>query len=257
MSHTPEFNEPLPAAPRREMALFLDIDGTLLDIAPVPEAVKVPKDLCKTLASLFESLGGALAVVSGRSISHIDQLFKPLVLPASGEHGFELRRIPGEPVERLQPPAALHLIRPTVVELTKRLLGVLPEFKEGTIALHYRQVPAMEGPLLRSIEKLIEPYQDDFVIQPGKMVFEIKPRGIDKGRAIAQLMMAPPFESRWPVFVGDDATDAYGFEAVRQLGGYAIGVGPSHAPADSHIESPSEVRAWLSALAASITSAAA
>ncbi len=239
------------------MALFLDIDGTLLDIAPVPEAVKMPKDLRKTLASLFDGLRGALALVSGRSIAHLDQLFKPLVLPASGEHGLELRRIPGEPIERIQPPAALHHLRPTIIELTKRMPGVLPEFKAGTVALHFRQVPAMKRPLLDSIEKLIEPYQDDLVIQPGKMVFEIKPRGIDKGRAIARLMMAPPFEGRWPVFAGDDATDAYGFEAVRQLGGYSIGVGPSHAPADSHLDSPTEVRAWLTALAASITSAAA
>lgn len=257
MSRKPEFKDPLPAASGRRLALFLDVDGTLLDIAPVPEAVKVPADLRDALSSLFESLDGALAIVSGRSIAHIDQLFSPLVLPASGEHGFEVRRVPGDPIERLQPPAALSLVRPNVVEMTKRMLGVLPEFKGGTIALHYRQVPAQEAPLRQAIEDLIAPYQDDFVIQPGKMVFEIKPRGIDKGRAIAQLMMAPPFENRWPVFAGDDATDAYGFDAVGRLGGHTIGVGPSHAPADAHLDTPADVRAWLTALAASITSAAA
>jgi trehalose 6-phosphate phosphatase len=257
MSREPEFDDALLNVPAHETALFLDIDGTLLDIAPLPDAVSVPKGLCETLTSLSESLGGALAIISGRSISQIDQLFKPVVLPASGEHGFEIRRIPGELVERLQPPAALHLVRPTVIELTKRMLGVLPEFKSGTIALHYRQVPALEGPLRRAIEAMIAAYKDDFVIQPGKMVFEIKPRGVDKGRAIAQLMMAPPFESRRPVFAGDDATDAHGFAAVRRLGGLAIGVGPSHAPADVHLDSPADLRAWLKRLAASMTSAAA
>src|SRR5690606_34034079 len=139
----------VPGLPHRELALFLDVDGTLLDLAPVPEAVRVPEGLRETLASLFEKLDGALAIVSGRPIKQIDQLFKPLVLPASGEHGFEIRRIPHHRVERLQPPAALHLLRPAISDLVKRMPGVIPEFKSGTIALHYRQVPEMEGPLRR------------------------------------------------------------------------------------------------------------
>lgn len=257
MSCESDFDDPLPNLNHRNLALFLDIDGTLLDIAPVPEAVRVPEGLCAALSSLHESLGGAVALISGRSIKQIDQLFKPLVLPASGEHGFEIRRIPGKPIEQLQPPAALHLLRPAVVELAKRLPGVVPEFKSGTIALHFRQVPAMETPLLRAIEKLVAAYGDEFTIQPGKMVYEIKPRSVDKGRAIAQLMLAPPFESRYPVFVGDDATDEYGFAAVRQMNGRTISVGTSHASTDTSLPSPAHVRAWLTRLAASLTSAAA
>jgi trehalose 6-phosphate phosphatase len=257
MSREPEFDDPLLGVPPGNLALFLDVDGTMLDIAPVPEAVRVPEGLSLALASLYESLDGALAIISGRPIQQIDQLFKPLLLPASGEHGFEIRRIPDKPVERLQPPAALHLLRPNVVELAKRMLGVIPEFKSGTIALHFRQVPTMEGPLLRSIEEMLAPYAGEFVIQPGKMVYEIKPRGVDKGRAISQLMMAPPFESRTPVFVGDDVTDEYGFAAVRERNGRAIHVGGGHGAADATLPSPAHVRAWLSRLAASMTSAAA
>jgi trehalose 6-phosphate phosphatase len=252
-----EFDNPLPGLSHRNLALFLDVDGTMLDIAPVPEAVKVPAGLSAALAALYQSLGGALAIVSGRPIKQIDQLFKPLVLPASGEHGFEIRRIPGQPVERLQQSAALNLLRPSIRELAKRMPGVIPEYKSGTIALHFRQVPAMAAPLLRSIEKMIGAYSEEFAIQPGKMVYEIKSRGVDKGRAIAQLMMAPPFESRIPVFVGDDVTDEHGFAAVRELNGRAIHVGAAHGSADAILPSPSHVRAWLTLLAAEITSAAA
>ena len=126
MSRETDFDDPLPGLPPRNLALFLDVDGTLLDIAPIPDAVKVPDGLCSVLTSLFESLGGALAIVSGRPIKQIDQLFKPLVLPASGEHGFEIRRIPDKPVERLQPSAALNLLRPGIRELAKQMPGVIP-----------------------------------------------------------------------------------------------------------------------------------
>ncbi len=257
MSRESEFEDPLPGVPRKKLALFLDVDGTLLDIAPVPEAVKVPEGLSQSLASLFNSLGGALAIVSGRPIKQIDQLFKPLVLPASGEHGFEIRRIPGSAVERLQPPAALHLLRPGIRELAKVMPGVIPEYKSGTIAMHFRQVPDMAAPLLQALEKMIGAYTGEFAIQPGKMVYEIKSRGVDKGRAIAQMMMAPPFESRVPVFVGDDVTDEYGFAAVREMHGRAVHVGETHDLADAVLPSPSHVRAWLARLAADCTSAAA
>jgi trehalose 6-phosphate phosphatase len=257
MAREPEFDDPLSGLPLGNLALFLDVDGTLLDIAPVPEAVKVPEGLGNALASLYENLGGALAIVSGRPIKQIDQLLKPLVLPASGQHGFEIRRVPDAPVEQLQPPTALNLLRPGVIELARSMLGVLPEFKSGAIAMHYRQVPDMAGPLLRALEKMVGTPAGEFVIQPGKMVYEIKPRGVDKGRAISQLMMAPPFESRIPVFVGDDVTDEYGFAAVRQMNGRAIHVGTAHDSADAVLPSPAHVRAWLKRLAADIRSAAA
>jgi trehalose 6-phosphate phosphatase len=257
MARDTDIHDPLDGLAPETVALFLDIDGTLLDIAPVPEAVKVPEGLSATLSTLYETLGGALAFVSGRSIRQIDQLFKPLVLPATGEHGFEMRRIPHEKIERLQPPTALNLLRPGVTELTRQLPGVVPEYKSGTIALHYRQVPKQAEPLRNAIEKMIEPYAQDYAIQTGKMVYEIKPRGVDKGRAITQMMMAPPFESRTPVFIGDDDTDEHGFEAVRRLGGRAIHVGAGHPAAATALASPAQVRAWLMGLAERMTSAAA
>jgi trehalose 6-phosphate phosphatase len=257
MDRGSDIADPLGGLPPETVALFLDVDGTLLDIAPVPEAVKVPEGLGAALATLYKALGGALAIVSGRSIRQIDQLFKPLVLPATGEHGFQMRRIPHEKIELLQPPMALNLLRPGVTELAQQMPGVLPEYKTGTIALHYRQVPKQAAPLLQAIEKMIEPYAQDYAIQTGKMVYEIKPRGVDKGRAITQLMMAPPFESRVPVFVGDDDTDEHGFEAVRRLNGRAIHVGAGHPAADTALANPTQVRAWLMRLAEQMTTAAA
>jgi trehalose 6-phosphate phosphatase len=249
--------DPLSGLVPENIALFLDVDGTLLDIAPVPEAVKVPEGLGPALSALHRRLNGALAIVSGRPIRQIDQLFKPLVLPASGEHGFEIRRIPHQKVEQFQPPTTLNLLRPGVTALARKILGVTPEYKTGTIALHYRQVPQQAVPLRAAIEEMIAAYAEDFEIQPGKMVFEIKPRNVDKGRAIAQMMMAPPFESRIPVFVGDDDTDQHGFEAVRKLGGRAIHVGAGHPAADTALPTPAHVRAWLMRLADRMSSAAA
>lgn len=257
MGSESDFPDPLAGLAPDGIALFLDIDGTLLDIAPLPDAVKVPEGLRDTLSALYRALDGALAVVSGRSIRQIDQLFKPLVLPATGEHGFEMRRVPHEKVERLQPPTALNLLRPGVNELIKHMPGVLPEYKGSTIALHYRQIPTQAEALHRAIDSMLAAYSEDYVIQTGKMVFEIKPRGVDKGRAITQMMMAPPFESRVPVFAGDDDTDEYGFEAVRKLGGRAIHVGAGHPAADTALESPAQVRAWLMELAERLSAEAA
>jgi trehalose 6-phosphate phosphatase len=249
--------DPLGGLAPESIALFLDIDGTLLDIAPLPDAVRVPEGLGAALTTLYERLGGALAIVSGRSIKQIDQLFKPLVLPASGEHGFEVRRIPHEKVERLQPPTTLNLLRPSVTELIRRMPGVLPEYKSGTIALHYRQVPKQADALRSAIETMLEAYAKEFAIQTGKMVFEIKSRAVDKGRAITQMMMAPPFESRVPVFFGDDDTDVHGFEAVRKMGGRAVHVGARHPAADAAVPTPADVRKWLMRLAKQMTAAAA
>jgi trehalose 6-phosphate phosphatase len=252
-----DFDDPLAGLAPESIALFLDVDGTLLDIAPVPEAVKVPEGLGAALSTLYDRLDGALAIVSGRSIRQIDQLFKPLVLPATGEHGFQMRRVPHEKIELLQPPTALNLLRPGVTELARRMPGVLPEYKTGTIAIHYRQVPKQADALRQALEAMLAAYEDDYAIQTGKMVYEIKPRGVDKGRAITQMMMAPPFESRVPVFLGDDDTDAHGFEAVRKLNGRAIHVGAGHPAADAALASPTVVRAWLMRLAEQMTSAAA
>lgn len=252
-----DFVDPLGGLAPETVALFLDIDGTILDIAPVPEAVKVPDGLSAALSTLYKALNGALAIVSGRSIRQIDQLFKPLVLPATGEHGFQMRRIPHEKIELLQPPTALNLLRPGVTELARQMPGVIPEYKTGTIAIHYRQVPKQAVPLREALDKMVEPYAQDYAIQTGKMVYEIKPRGVDKGRAITQMMMAPPFESRVPVFLGDDDTDEHGFEAVRRLNGRAVHVGAGHPAADTALANPAQVRAWLARLAEQLTTAAA
>lgn len=244
--------EPMPLALARHVALFLDIDGTLLDIAALPDAVVVPDDLRETLATLRDGLDGALALVSGRPIAQIDQLFKPLRLAASGEHGFELRHTPSGAIESIAVPDAIARVQPKMIDLARRMPGVLPEFKTSTIALHFRQMPALAEPLLAAIEATIAPDRDTLTIQPGKMVYEIKPRGIDKGRAVAGFMAKAPFAGRRPVYVGDDLTDSYGFAAVCALDGIAIGVGTTAHGADQALASPQAVRAWLRRMAAAI-----
>lgn len=244
--------EPVPLSLVRDVALFLDIDGTLLEIAALPDAVVVPDALRETLATLRDGLDGALALVSGRPIAQIDQLFKPLRLAASGEHGFELRLTPTAAINRAEAPEAIARLHPKLIELARRMPGVLPEFKTSTIALHFRQMPALAEPLLAAIEALIAPDRGTLAIQPGKMVYEIKPRGIDKGRAVAGFLASAPFAGRRPVYVGDDLTDSYGFAAVKARNGIAVGVGSTAYGADQALASPAAVRAWLRRMAAAI-----
>lgn len=237
-------------------ALFLDIDGTLLDIAPLPDLVEVPVGLGDTLSVLLERLGGAVALISGRSIRQIDQLFAPLRIPAAGEHGGEIRCTACGPVRKAAELDLVGELRPFAAALARELPGVLPEYKSTTIAFHFRQVPEMGERLRERLEALVASHEG-LTIQPGKMVLEVKPSGRDKGTAIREMMREKPFEGRRPVFLGDDATDEYGFAAVEEMGGLAIRVTP--VPPSSrtlHFETPAQVRTWLTRLAGTPTTEA-
>jgi len=235
----------------RRWALFLDVDGTLLDLAATPDNVVVPPDLPGLLIDLHERLGGALALVSGRRLDELDHLFAPMRLPAAGVHGAFIRRtpdsVPGTPV-----------INPSIAALTADLApfvhaypGVLIEDKGVGIAVHFRNAPEAEPSLRRCIAAACATLGPDIRILDGKMVIEVKPAGTDKGTAIRTLMAEPPFAERVPVFAGDDVTDRDGFRAVQALGGLAIQVGAADgSPATAHLATPTEVRAWLTALRA-------
>lgn len=227
-------------------AVFLDVDGTLIDIAESPDKVVVPAELPGGLAAASARAGGALALVSGRSIRVLDGLFQPVVLPTAGLHGHEFRR-PGADIEHPAPPPELATIRPALATLPARRPGVLIEDKGGAIAVHYRAAPDL-GPLVEGeIRELVAPFADRLAIQPGKMVFEIRPAGVSKAMAVEKLMAEPVFAGRRPLAIGDDLTDEAMFVQANRVGGVSIRVGADQAATSAgyRLQGPSAVRRWI------------
>jgi trehalose 6-phosphate phosphatase len=233
--------------PQRNWALFLDVDGTLLDIAPTPDAVSVPVYLCGVLRGLEHLLGGAVALVSGRTIADLDRLFAPLELATAGQHGAELRFSGNFPTQtnrlsRALPEGLVSNIR----EFAAERPGVLVESKGHTIAIHTRHAPHCERDLQRFLVDQAAGQDGQIEILHGKSVFEVKPCGVSKRTAVEQFMRHAPFAGRRPVFIGDDTTDEDGFAAVRDLQGHAIRVGlEGESSADARIATPEDTRAWL------------
>jgi trehalose 6-phosphate phosphatase len=239
----------LPAPPRlraADIALFLDVDGTLLEIEREPGAVHVPEQLCRILEDLQAATGGALALVSGRSLDQLDQLFSPLCLSAAGLHGLERRNL-GSSVERAAPdPAIFERARARLAAFADATAGVLLEDKGLTLALHYRNAPAAAAAAIALAEAAVAESDGALVLLRGKMVCELKPPGVDKGRAIAAFMAEPPFAGRRPVFAGDDLTDEAGFATINQMGGISIRIGAgSPTAATFALEDVSAVQTWL------------
>lgn len=216
---------PPPPAADATWAWFLDVDGTLIDIAPNPSAVIVPTPLPPLLMRLSACYGGAVAVMSGRSLDNLCQLLAPFDPPAAaGVHGLEYRDGHGG-IVRMTVPPGLDDIRARLTRLVEEKTGLLLEDKELALALHFRQAPEMEQ-MVREAVMAAAADHSGFTVLAGKMVFEIKPAGIDKGSALRTFMMQSPFSGRRPVFVGDDTTDEYGFQAANALGGLSVLVGP-------------------------------
>jgi trehalose 6-phosphate phosphatase len=232
-------------------ALFLDVDGTLLDLAARPDAVFVPDGLVAILARATRNLKGALALVSGRTIDDIDRLFAPLSLRASGVHGAQIRIHPDEPI-RIAPAASeLPVSFRTALGLAlSRFQGILIENKGFSIAVHYRLNPEIAGNLLGALRDMIaaEPWRG-LEIEDAHYAFELKPPSFDKGKAIAHFLACAPFRGRTPIFIGDDTTDESGFAAVAARGGQAYSVGRPRTGALGFFEAPQTVRDWLAAFA--------
>ncbi|GHA80594.1 trehalose-phosphatase [Cognatilysobacter bugurensis] len=238
---------PLPPAPARDWALFLDVDGSLLDFAPRPDDVHVPDDLVDALARLRDALDGALALVSGRPLAQLDALFSPLHLPGAGLHGLELRDRPGATPDLHDAPEALDGIAERAQEIASRHPGALVENKGSTLAFHWRAsgaaaaAPEFEALAHEALDSL-----PHYHLQPGNHVLELRPDGYDKGGAIRHLLETDTFRGRTPVFIGDDLTDEHGFEAVNELGGVSVLVGTrTPTAARTRIDSPTRLRAWL------------
>jgi trehalose 6-phosphate phosphatase len=222
-------------------AFLLDLDGTLLDLAPKPDLVVVPDGLIAALHRLRARLGDALAVVTGRPIEQVDALLGDAPYAVAGEHGGAVRHHPGAAIVRpdLPDPPADWL--PRAEALAARHPGALVEPKRRGLVVHYRLAPDA-GPALRQALDGIIGDTPGFDITPASMAWEVRPHGADKGLAVRDLMRAPPFAGRLPVFIGDDVTDLDGIAVARELGGAGL-----HVP--ETFGSPDRVRAWLAALA--------
>jgi trehalose 6-phosphate phosphatase len=237
-------------------AILLDIDGTILDLAPSPQQVWVSPGLRRTLARLDDLTGGAVALVSGRSLADIDLIFSPLQLAAIGGHGAELRvAADAEPLMRAGPLSAT--LKRKLASVTEIGPGILAENKGYSLAIHYRLAPNKEAEVRTAVEAICAGAPPGSVeILPGKLVVEIKSAGINKADAVCELMSFAPFADRNPIFIGDDITDEPVFGIISRFGGLGFSVGRAFADANGHFDKPESVRAWLARIAAEGTGAA-
>jgi len=225
-------------------ALFLDFDGTLVDLAPRPEDVRVSDDLIVALSRLQDRLKGALAVVSGRPISQIDGFLAPLHLPAAGLHGLEHRYTVDAGIVRTEPCPEIRALKGVVRNSGLLEKGVFLEDKGATVALHYRSVPAMETAVVGLVSDAVGALPGLHVIR-GKMVVEAKPYASDKGSAVRSFLEHEPFKGRRPVFIGDDVTDEDGIAAAQDAGGIGIKVGEGETCAHHRLSDVAAVHDWL------------
>lgn len=227
----------------RDWALFLDLDGTLLDLAATPDSVFVPRHLIETLAALRTRLSDALAIVSGRPLRSIDRLLHPLLIAAAGEHGAVLRFPGGEIAEAGADTVVPAQWREAIHQRADNWPGVLVEEKSHCVAVHYRGNLAAAVPVMTLLESLVAA-DAAFEVLPALMARELRHRSINKGDALAALMAREPFRGRRPIFIGDDVTDEEAIAAAVRLGGIGLRV---HEVFEGE---PARVRAWLADLAA-------
>lgn len=239
----------------RDSALFLDVDGTVIEIAPRPELVRVPPGLPGRLGRLAGQRDGAMALISGRKLADLDRLLQPWHGAAAGVHGAERRSADGRLAESGQTPtdraaaAALDRLRPELTEIAAAFPGTWLEDKGHTLALHYRAIPQKEAEIRDAVERVARRESDALRLIAGKMVTELQPRHRNKGAVIAAFLAEPPFRGRRPVFIGDDSTDEDGFAEVNRRGGLSIRVGRplAHSAAICRLVSVAEVLNWLAA----------
>jgi trehalose 6-phosphate phosphatase len=230
-------------------AILLDIDGTLVDLAPTPREVWVPPGLAKTLRSLRDKTSGALALVSGRSLNDIDLIFAPDLFAAVGGHGAEVRiSLDREAVAAQAPPMDKELKR-RLAAIARLSPGILLEDKGYSLALHYRLAPHAERAIYEAVALIRRELPDAAIeVLPGKCVYEVKQRGFDKAAGVRQLMTHEPFRGRRPIFIGDDVTDESVFAIMPDLGGLAFSVGRRALGVAGHFDEPRDVRLWLASL---------
>lgn len=252
MTDIQETTPPVPRSllpPLERCAFLLDIDGTLLDLAPTPREVWVPEGLADTLTGLLRATDGALALVSGRSLNDIDLIFAPLIFPAVGGHGAEMR-ISGtnESVATGAPPMDKTL-KGRFAAIAKLSPGILLEDKGYSLALHYRLAPQAEQAIYDAVSAIRADIPNAPIeVLPGKFVCEIKPSGFTKATGVVELLTHEPFKGKHPLFMGDDVTDESVFAIMPDLKGLAFSVGRKAQGVNGHFDRPEDVRQWLASL---------
>jgi trehalose 6-phosphate phosphatase len=227
-------------------ALFLDIDGTLIEIAPTPSSIHAPPGFASRLAAIAVQHGGALALVSGRSVDNVLELVAPLRPPVAGLHGLERLDAAGR-LMRPPPLPSLEVVRQTLTRFAADHPGLILEDKALSLALHYRQAPQWEAAARAAVDEILASAPGLRRVE-GKMVLEVRPQQGDKGEAVRAFMAEAPFAGRLPVFVGDDLTDEDGFAAVNALGGISVLVGPPRpSQARFRLDGIAAVWEWLTA----------
>ena len=233
---------------RTPRALFLDIDGTLVEFESHPDLVRATEGLIVLLKGVALALDGAMALLSGRSLSDIDRIFSPWQPAAAGVHGAEVRG-PAGLRRHIPDPAELSALREGAAALAKRLTGVWVEDKGMSVALHHREAPGIADQLATEARRLADSSGGVFEVQPGILVQELRPANFDKGLALVEIMSDDPFAGRSPIVVGDDRTDEFAFAAAQDAGGLAILVGDrTDSVAQLRLTNPAAVRSWLAEL---------
>lgn len=232
--------------PSLDWAFFLDVDGTLINLAATPQAIEVDQALLDLISSLYRMSGGAIALVSGRMISDLQHHLKFAQLPMAGLHGLERRDSTGRLWIHAAPPVAKSAIQDALSPVLMRHPGLLLEDKGLTLALHYRNAPTLAAYVHRLMDQMVRLHGPGLEVQRGKFVVELKPAGIDKGTAVTEYLRESPFKGRRAVFIGDDLNDEHGFAAVNDLGGVSIKVGAGPSCARYRLPNVSAVHDWLS-----------
>lgn len=224
-------------------SLFLDFDGTLVELAPTPNSIHVDETLRSLLERLGDCMEGRLAIVTGRALQDVRSLLHPVELAVAGSHGLEHAEHGRDPAD-VERPKTLDRVLDELRLLQAAHPGILVEEKPLGVALHYRQAPHAEEVCRSAAEHVAQ--ATDLEVQAGKLVFELKLAGADKGRALHRFMEQPPFAGTRPIFLGDDLTDEHGFRAARDLGGAGVLVGDERATAATYrLPGVSSVKRWL------------
>jgi trehalose 6-phosphate phosphatase len=226
-------------------AYFFDIDGTLVDIAPSPAEIVLERELQSLIRQLYDATGGALALISGRAISDVDSIFGDVSLPVAGQHGLERRGGTGKITRHNLASEKLDFARARIAQAIATHPALLLEDKGLSLALHYRSAPKLASYAHRTMRSVAAAMGDEYALQSGKRVVELKPSGKDKGDAVREFMLEAPFKGRTPVFVGDDVTDEHGFAVVNSLDGHSIKVGGGATAAQWRLPNVRAVRSWL------------
>ena len=232
--------------PAPDWALFLDVDGTLLEIAPAPGAVTVPDGLPDTLIQVARLLDNAVALVSGRTVNDLDKLFRRLPIAEAGQHGSEIRWPDGHAEYFGTGDSGLSALLEPILRFAQVRPGLMVEDKGQTIAVHCRQAPQYQTEIAAFLADLVNGKDAWLDVMSGRLVVELKPRGVSKRTAVERLMRSAPFAGRLPIFIGDDTTDEDGFAAARDLGGHGIRIGlTGESIASFRLPDPKAVRRFL------------